>query len=460
MARPLCLAVLILGHACLAFATATPSWTTDPILRAQASARIPAPSSSMATAFPAYTVSLDDAPADRWAHIASLPYFRTRVLAALDYIASQVPAWLLPTLEVVLGDVDGYFGDELGGEMRGLAQAFGSPVKLGDVVAFNLIMQLESIGINCSNWNVTAPTTPDDPGCKDVDPDQAWCYCHNASNPRILSKASLRASLGLPELPLRPGLCTSVVAQDAQQRIFHGRNLDWNIPAKVREMAADITFQRGGKTAFMGTTVVGFVGVFNGMRPGKFTISLNARGKGGKLIVNILQMLKHKSKTPAQHLRAVLQNTTGVADFRGAVDALSTGEQVDENYFIVGGVAAGEGAVISRARDKADDVWYIGRGANQSSGDTAQTWYRLQTNYDHWQPPPKADDRRAPGYANMDALLPAGVGLDGSGLLKRVMEQWPTKNMHTDYTAVMSAAAGVYHSMVWMDPAEEHQYQA
>ena len=29
------------------------------------------------------------------------------------------------------------------------------------------------------------------------------------------------------------------------------------------------------------------------------------------------------------------------------------------------------------------------------------------------------------------------------------------KDMHTDYTAVMSAAAGVYRSMVWMDPKEE-----
>ena len=56
----------------------------------------------------------DDAPADRWNRVASLPYFRTRVPAALDYIAAQVPAWLLPTLEVVLGDVEGYFGDELG----------------------------------------------------------------------------------------------------------------------------------------------------------------------------------------------------------------------------------------------------------------------------------------------------------------------------------------------------------
>ena len=64
------------------------------------------------------------------------------------------------------------------------------------------------------------------------------------------------------------------------------------------------------------------------------------------MIANLLQMLKHKSKTPAQHLRAVLQNTTGVADFRGAVAALSTGEQVDENYFVVGGVGSVLGGAV------------------------------------------------------------------------------------------------------------------
>ena len=28
-----------------------------------------------------------------------------------------------------------------------------------------------------------------------------------------------------------PGLCTSIVAQDAAGSIWHGRNLDWNLPA-------------------------------------------------------------------------------------------------------------------------------------------------------------------------------------------------------------------------------------
>ena len=59
--------------------------------------------------------------------------------------------------------------------MLGLADGYGLPI--GDIVAVNLIYQLESIGLNCSNWNVTGPTVKDDPGCMDVDPKQDWCYC-------------------------------------------------------------------------------------------------------------------------------------------------------------------------------------------------------------------------------------------------------------------------------------------
>ena len=475
MLRCLLLCAALLGKAAASRAFLPPLWTSNATARRIAAARIPTapkvsriPSAdsvdsdairwptdqrptvsgtepgSSAERFPSFVVDLDAAPEDRWVKIASLPFYRSKVSAAVAYLAGQVPSWLLPMLEAILADVEGYFGPELGAEMKSLAAAFGSDrCKLGDIVAFNLIMQLESIGLNCSNWNTTGPTTKGDPGCIDVNPKQTWCYCHTPNRTsNLVSVASFKRHFGLDASSSAPGLCTSVVAEDAATgHIFHGRNLDWNIPPEVREMVIDAHFQRGGKTVFIGTTVVGFVGVFNGMRLGQFSASINARGKGGKIIANILQMLKYKSRTPSQHLRMVLQNTS-VAGFHGAVAALSEGHQVDENYFIVGGIKRGEGAVISRDRDKARDVWFL----------NSSTWYRLQTNYDHWEPVPKADDRRTPGRSNMDMMGPSGIGANGDGMLKDVLEKWPTFNHHTDYTGVFSAATNLYRSMVWMQP--------
>ena len=186
-----------------------------------------------------------------------------------------------------------------------------------------------------------------------------------------------------------------------QPQIYHGRNLDWNIPPAVRDMIVDVHYQRSGKTVFIGTAVVGFVGVVNGMIPGVATVSIDARDKGGKILGNILQMLLHKSITPCQNMRRVLQDENSTS-FAAVVAGLSSHQQVDQNYFIVGGTRSGEGAVISRGRAKADDVWYLGKNATSSH----DGWYRLQTNYDHWNPTPKADDRRTPGYVVIIKFYP------------------------------------------------------
>ena len=84
-----------------------------------------------------------------------------------------------------------------------------------------------------------------------------------------------------------------------------------------------------------------------------------------------LQAVLHKSTTPAQHMRAALE---GADSFDGAVAFLSGGEMIDECYYILAGSAAGEGAVLSRSRSKAEDVWRLnataeadvtaGRGSN------------------------------------------------------------------------------------------------
>lgn len=110
-------------------------------------------------------------------------------------------------------------------------------------------------------------------------------------------------------------------------------------------------------------------------------------------------------------------------------------------YYIVGGAAPGQGAVITRDRPKAHDVWSLEPGAPGG-------WYRLQTNYDHWNPPPAADDRRNPGYKLMDAM--GERGLSKQRLLD-VMFTWPVFNHHTDFTALFLPHNSTYLSMVWTD---------
>jgi len=387
-----------------------------------------------ASAAPHVLVSLDDAPRLRWAKVA--PAFRQFVPGMMEYIRSEVPAWALPVLDVIGAAVRPYFGEEYGGEMEGLAEALG--MRTGYLVFLNLIMQVEEIGINCSNWNTTGPTRKDDPGCVDVDPTQSFCYCKKAVEAGGSFEADGSLWLKKRKPADGPGLCTSIVAQDPAGQIYHGRNLDWNMPEAVRKLIADVTFTRNGKAVFTGTGAIGFVGNFNGMVDGAYSVSINARGKGGKLLTNILQALLHKSTTPCMHLRSVLTNE---ANFTSAVAALSQGAQIDENYFIVAGVQPAEGAVIARGRAAAVDTWMLEPA--EPNG-----WFRLETNYDHTNPVPVADDRRTPGNANMIAMGQVGLARDS---LKKVLLAFPTFNPHTDYTAVMIPKSGYYNSTIWMD---------
>ncbi len=377
---------------------------------------------------PRYTVDLDADPADRWTHVAK--DFLPEVPALQKYLASYIPSWALPIVEAIGRDIEPYFTD-YGAEMVSLAKTLG--LDLGEIVAVNLIYQIEAVGLNCSNWNTTGPTRKDDPGCVAVDPDQKWCYCKDAIN-FIDPETGLVPPSRDSSPESGPGLCTSVVARNAEGQIFHGRNLDWNLDASLLGLAVDVDFQRNNVTIFTGATLVGFVGVFNGMSP-QWSASIDARQKGGLLWENLLEALLHKSMTPSQHMRKVLESAES---FEAASMDLASADLINEVYYIVAGRGGNEGMVISRGRTPDDN------GPVKTLNDTA--WFVAETNYDWWEPVPVADDRRTPIRANVAALTPAGVNASS---IASVMHVWPTFNHHTDYTGVFSPSAGAYSSVTW-----------
>lgn len=86
-----------------------------------------------------------------------------------------------------------------------------------------------------------------------------------------------------------------------------------------------------------------------------------------------------------------------------AVDMLSRHLLIAPAYFIVGGVKPNEGVVITRDQHETLDFWRL---------DGGKIWYILETNYDHWVPPPPNDDRRTPGMKAMNATTQANINPD------------------------------------------------
>merc|ERR1712014_543159 len=120
-------------------------------------------------------------------------------------------------------------------------------------------------------------------------------------------------------------------------------------------------------------------------------------------------------------------------------------------YFVVAGGEHTKGAILSRDPKGLVDAWHL---YETPAKDTQKIniqpdWFRLQTNYDHWDAVPSYDDRRSPGVAHMEQEC---NGTAGQACLWKVITAWPTKNHHTDVTSIMCPKTGYFDVSVWMDP--------
>lgn len=234
--------------------------------------------------------------------------------------------------------------------------------------------------------------------------------------------------------------CTSIVAQTVNGKIYHVRNMDfWDgiwLTDHLKNLTITIDYQKGGKTLFYATSFAGYVGVLSGMKPGAFSISINTRYYPQHGLKNYLEQIiaavMEKNNSLVSFLsREVMTNEN---DWAAAVENLSNGPLIADVYYTVGGVSTNEGAVISRNRLNATDVWVL----------NASHWYEVQTNYDHWKQPPWFDDRVIPAEDAMNALGQANVDLTG---LFKVLSVKPVLNLQSTFTMLTSAEDGTYTSL-------------
>ncbi len=219
--------------------------------------------------------------------------------------------------------------------------------------------------------------------------------------------------------------CTSVVARATNGTLFHGRNLDYSLFGFLRNMTITLDFQRSGKTVYTGTTYAGYIGLLTGQKPNGYTISLDERDRG-QVWMNALEALENGlSAIAAFHIRDALSNEN--MTYEQALVFLADKALIAPCYIIIAGTMPHQGAVITRDRIAALDLWKI----------DSEKWYLVETNYDHWEAPPSDDNRRDPAIAAMNNMTQARVGVPG---LFGVLSTQPVVNDETTYTVVMSAA--------------------
>ncbi|CAN9512553.1 unnamed protein product [Ophioblennius macclurei] len=313
---------------------------------------------------PAVNISLDEEPELRWKPLLQLYDVDYLKAAAAEVIDSTIPKWVHHALAPVVESLEKYIPQPYAGEIRGLAAHMGG--ELSDIMMLNFA------------YEVTA-------------------------------------------------FCTSIVAQDDQGRLYHGRNLDY--PHSIlRNLTIDIFFLKKGEVAYRGTSFAGYVGLWTGQSPNKFTVSGDQRGSERlwNWWKNIVSAVLYRRSPVSWLVRETLEEAD---DFQDAVMRLSKIPIITEVYYIVGGVQPGEGVVISRDRKGPVDIWPLDL--------VHGGWYRVETNYDHWLPPPARDHRRE---AANKALNATGQEHINASTLFEVLSVFPVCNGITVYTTTMSAA--------------------
>lgn len=221
--------------------------------------------------------------------------------------------------------------------------------------------------------------------------------------------------------------CTSIVAEALNGTLYHGRNLDYHFTDVLRNMTVVVDFQSGGKTVYTGTTFVGYIGLLTGQRPHAYTISLDERNSGDWWM-NALEAIAAGTNGIASFLiRNTLADTS--LSFDDAVTKLSYEPLIAPCYIIVGGLQSTEGVVITRNRIAALDIWWLDAVEGR--------WFLVETNYDHWEPPPSSDDRRDPAIKAMNETGRNSLSVTS---LYKVLSTPPILNDGTTYTVTMSAS--------------------
>jgi len=160
--------------------------------------------------------------------------------------------------------------------------------------------------------------------------------------------------------------CTSVIAQDANGKIIHSRNLDFAFAGPMRSISYEGVFMKDDKVLFRSMMFAGLTGVLTGHREG-FSISLNERKPSWRtnpwdLVLNIADIF-----LGFPQVSHVIRDTlTECHDYSCAFNRLATTQQIAPSYYAVSGTGENEGAIITRDRYGvahidmlSDNQWFV-----------------------------------------------------------------------------------------------------
>lgn len=228
--------------------------------------------------------------------------------------------------------------------------------------------------------------------------------------------------------------CTSIISQDTNGNIIHGRNLDYGLSQYFANLTVHLEFYKNNSLLFKADSMAGFTGVLTGLKDKAFGVSLNQRNKKDIWEV-IYELVVNRVYTVPFFMRIVLENANNYTE---AVELFKKEQFAGPCYLIVSGVEKNEGVIIERNRKDINNITYI----NQEN-----EWFIVQTNYDRGVPDPSTDERRIPAENRMRGIGRSDINMER--MMNEVLSVAPNRNKETISSSVMSAQSGDFNTTLW-----------
>lgn len=230
--------------------------------------------------------------------------------------------------------------------------------------------------------------------------------------------------------------CTSIITQDNEGNILHGRNLDYGFKDQFVNLMTRLEFYENGEFLFEGDGIAGYVGIITGLKKNSFTVSINERFSTNYLDT-LYQIIFKKAQAVPFFIRRVLGKAK---NFNEAVELFKNEEFGAPCYLIVSGINKNEGVVITRDRS---DVYNI----SQINTDKENQWFIVQTNYDRDVPDPASDYRRIPAENRLKLI--GRNNINEKILYDNVLILPPNFRNVTITTAILSAKNNFFDTIIW-----------
>ena len=221
-------------------------------------------------------------------------------------------------------------------------------------------------------------------------PDDQWLELKSIADACQMPVGEAVALAGLYDFTAAEGFdsrdCTSIVAQGTAtaSRPVHGRNLDYPLASAMTNITAIFDWHRGGKLVFSSVSYFGMVNFNTVVKPGAFSLSHDQRDDG-PLVANFFDLFIRRRLNTFSAIRKLAETATS---YRDALDALVAAKLDAASYMVIAGTQPGEGALITRDRDRPADILTLSDDDQEEEDDDddeeeeerhSTRWFLLET---------------------------------------------------------------------------------